>query len=250
MTSRRSGSDPHWRAGLTLVFTAIIVIATLFAPVLLAAIQLFADTGGLLLSGLRDALTEVVKGQNFLALNVLVSMIISCFLLFTVIKLKAGASVRRYLAIRPISLRQLLLWVAAILLVSVAFDFLIQLLGIDRIPQSMFDMWNKSGSLWLLALAVVIAAPVWEELLFRGFLMRGLASSVVGGAGAVVIAALIWTLMHVQYEWYYLTVLFCLGLLLGAARLVTGSVLVPIAMHIAQNLLALAQIAFYQNAQL
>jgi membrane protease YdiL (CAAX protease family) len=38
---------------------------------------------------------------------------------------------------------------------------------------------------------------------------------------------------------------FCSGLLLGTARLVTGSLLVPLALHAAVNLLATVEVAVF-----
>lgn len=239
--------EPGWRALATILFTILIIAATMLAPFLLGIFYLIVDADSLAMTGISGAMTTAINSKNFLALNVLISLIVCVVLVFAVVKLKAGASVRRYLALKPVRLGQLSLWVGAVLVCAVLADFLMQFFGIEKIPQSMVDMWERSESAWLLAIAVVVAAPLWEELLFRGFLMRGLETSIFRGTGAVVIAAAIWTLLHVQYEWYYLVVIFVLGLLLGVARLATGSLYVPVAMHIAQNLLALVQIAIYRE---
>jgi membrane protease YdiL (CAAX protease family) len=86
-------------------------------------------------------------------------------------------------------------------------------------------------------------APIWEELLFRGLLIAGLQPTRLGASGAVLVSAAVWALIHGQYDFYGIATIFACGLLFGAARLRTGSILVPIAMHVVQNALALLETA-------
>ena len=74
--------------------------------------------------------------------------------------------------------------------------------------------------------------------MFRGFLLEGFRRSRLGPAGAVLLTSLIWTVLHAQYGLYELTHIFLLGIILGAARLSTGSVKVPMALHAVVNLIA------------
>lgn len=93
---------------------------------------------------------------------------------------------------------------------------------------------------WPLAVAVVvIGAPVSEELLFRGYLMRALGDSGVGFIVAAVTATAIWTGLHYGYSIVGLTEVFMAGLLLSWALYRTGSVLVAILLHATYNAAAL-----------
>jgi CAAX protease family protein len=83
---------------------------------------------------------------------------------------------------------------------------------------------------------LIIAAPLFEEAFFRGFLLKGLESSFMGPIGAVVVTAGLWALIHVQYDAFGMATIFCLGLLLGTARVFTGSLLVPLGLHAFTNL--------------
>ncbi|MEO7317728.1 MAG: CPBP family intramembrane glutamic endopeptidase, partial [Chthoniobacteraceae bacterium] len=79
--------------------------------------------------------------------------------------------------------------------------------------------------------------PVSEELLFRGFLFRGIAASRAGWIAAILIPNLLWVGMHSQYAAPALTALFVAGCVYGFARHLSGSVVLPILLHMAQNAL-------------
>ena len=89
---------------------------------------------------------------------------------------------------------------------------------------------------------MVIAAPLFEEVVFRGFLFSMLRTRAGVVASAIATAAL-WSIVHVQYDALELSYIFALGLLLAWARARTDSLAAPIALHAAVNLLALTQVA-------
>jgi membrane protease YdiL (CAAX protease family) len=74
-------------------------------------------------------------------------------------------------------------------------------------------------------------------------MITGLSSSRLGASGAVLLSALAWASIHGQYDWYGIVTIFALGLLLGAARVRTRSVVTPLVMHIAANLIATLEAA-------
>jgi membrane protease YdiL (CAAX protease family) len=100
---------------------------------------------------------------------------------------------------------------------------------------------REAGRLGMLWIAFVIAAPLSEELLFRGFLYRGWARSPRAVAPAVVVISALWAIAHVQYDWFLILQLFVLGLVLGWARWYSGSTMLTFVIHASINGLALAQ---------
>ena len=56
------------------------------------------------------------------------------------------------------------------------------------------------------------------------------------GVVAVVVIAVLWALMHVQYAWVFVGQIFIIGLLLGWVRWRSGSTLLTIVLHIVVNL--------------
>ena len=90
---------------------------------------------------------------------------------------------------------------------------------------------------------MVVAAPLGEETLFRGFLFKGILHSRLGGAGAVLLTALIWALLHRQYDLFDMANIFAAGLLFGCARLRTNSIYPCLLMHGLMNLIATIEVA-------
>jgi CAAX protease family protein len=96
---------------------------------------------------------------------------------------------------------------------------------------------------WVLWLAGAVAAPITEEIFFRGFLFKGLAASRLRWYGAAVITSLLWAASHSQYDWYGIFAIFAFGLILGTVRAMTNSTLLTIWLHGLVNVLALAEMA-------
>jgi membrane protease YdiL (CAAX protease family) len=97
----------------------------------------------------------------------------------------------------------------------------------------------------LFCVGLIIAAPVVEELFFRGFLFSGLQRSRLRTGGAIAITAAIWASIHVQYEPLDVIWIAIMGVLFGIARVRTGSIYTSIALHVLLNLIATVQTAYY-----
>lgn len=105
---------------------------------------------------------------------------------------------------------------------------------------------TKNPLMFALALpSVMLAAPITEELLFRGAFFSALASSPVGRVGAVLITSALWALMHrlSPAPWLFVGVLFIMGIALGLLLLRFGSLWVPIVCHVVWN--ALSSLAIF-----
>jgi membrane protease YdiL (CAAX protease family) len=55
------------------------------------------------------------------------------------------------------------------------------------------------------------------------------------------VTAVLWAVIHVQYDAYEMSIIVCMGLLLGAARLKTQCLFVPLAMHATMNIIAIVE---------
>ena len=100
---------------------------------------------------------------------------------------------------------------------------------------------RADGALWLLVIAFCVAAPMSEELFARGFLYRGWSESFLGPAGAIVLSSLVWTSLHLQYDWFFFGEVFSIGLLLGYLRYRSKSTWLTIVLHGLNNLAAVVQ---------
>jgi membrane protease YdiL (CAAX protease family) len=121
------------------------------------------------------------------------------------------------------------------------------LTGRDVVPAAVVEAYRSarsSGTLVLLTVALIVAAPLMEELLFRGFLFPGYARSWLGPWGAILLTSAGWAVVHVQYETFYVVQIFVLGCAFGWLRWSSGSTLLTVILHAIVNAAALAQVAF------
>lgn len=108
----------------------------------------------------------------------------------------------------------------------------------------MNDLLDES-SFWLLILLVVVIAPIYEELMFRGFMMGLIANASTNYRRktlwliASLVSTLAFTLIHFQYDWFGLLLIFVLSLILSWARLISGSVILPMILHFLNNSVAM-----------
>ncbi len=80
----------------------------------------------------------------------------------------------------------------------------------------------------LFLLTAALAAPVFEEIIFRGFLLPSLTKNFPAW-GAISISSLIFALAHLSLS--EVLPLFTLGLILGTVYLRSGSLLAPVLLH-------------------
>jgi membrane protease YdiL (CAAX protease family) len=126
----------------------------------------------------------------------------------------------------------------------VGWELLSRATGHEVTPGFMGDVLKSAradGALWLLVIAFTVAAPVSEELFARGFLYRGWSESFLRPAGAILLSSLVWTAVHLQYDWFFFGEVFSIGLLLGYLRYRSHSTWLTVVVHGLNNLAAVAQ---------
>ncbi|ANM30392.1 hypothetical protein ABI59_13645 [Acidobacteria bacterium Mor1] len=93
-------------------------------------------------------------------------------------------------------------------------------------------------------LPAIAAAAVWEEVLFRGFLIAYVGhftgSSTLGVAAAVVLPAISFGVLHLNQEPRAVAMCVVLAIIVGVILVVTGSLWIPIAIHFVVNLIAMS----------
>ncbi len=149
-----------------------------------------------------------------------------------------------YLALRWTSWSNLLIGIGALFVLVMGWDLLSRATGREVAPGFMTDVLKSAsadGALWLLVLAFCVAAPISEELFARGFLYRGWSQSFLGVPGAILLSSLVWTSLHLQYDWFFFGEVFSIGLLLGYLRYRCQSTWLTIVVHGLNNLAATLQ---------
>jgi len=105
-----------------------------------------------------------------------------------------------------------------------------------QMPEA-FIQFILSTPTWLALLSLVVAAPIMEEFIFRGFLFSQLRNTRLGGWGAIITTSFLWTVIHFQYETMILYVLFILGIFLGYLRYKYNSLYLVIGIHALNNMI-------------
>ena len=196
-----------------------------------------------------EEFVEAAAANGFVAfLGVSLAAPLCTGLVLLLIKLKATLSVEEYLCLVPVGGRTALIWFAFLALVLIGSDLLTYSLDRPIVPEVMVELYRTSHFVALPWFAVVIAGPIFEEVFFRGFMFRGIEASALGNGGAILITAFTWAAMHIQYDAYGLATVFVLGLLLGLARAVTGSLYLTTAMHMVTNAIATIEITLFAGS--
>ncbi len=140
-------------------------------------------------------------------------------------------------------------WLAGMALLLGAAALGVLMLGQPLVLEWMISVYETAGWMPFFAVALCVLAPIYEELFFRGFLIRGLEQSRLGATGGIVLSSAVWAAIHLQYPFHGVVIIFIMGLFLGAAWVRTRSLGLVIVLHGAANALALAQTAYVVATQ-
>lgn len=97
-----------------------------------------------------------------------------------------------------------------------------------------------------LLIMTVILAPILEEILFRGIIMKGMLNSKVKPVTAIIVSAFIFGVVHFN-PWQFAGALL-LGLVLGLVYYKTKSLLMPILLHAFNNFVS-AMMMLYSDSE-
>jgi membrane protease YdiL (CAAX protease family) len=165
---------------------------------------------------------------------------------------RRGDNAAAYLGLTLPRRSEVLFGIVAIVALIIAGDAFSWLLGQNIVTPFQNDIFRTAETagflpLLLLLIAVAIVTPIGEETLFRGFLFRGWLQQPRDAWAVIVVTALLWAIIHVQYDWYVTGQIFVFGLLLGWIRWCTGSTILTILLHALINLEGMFETVVAQN---
>jgi uncharacterized protein len=196
-----------------------------------------------------QAAIQVLGGGLTIALSVITGLPAVVAAIWLPVHL-SRTSFSDYLALRWTSWSNLAIGIVAMIAVVMAWDMISRLTGREVQPGFMGDVVKSAendGALWLLVIALCVAAPITEEFFARGFLYRGWSESFLRPLGAILLSSLVWTSLHLQYDWFFLGEVFSIGLVLGYMRYRSQSIWLTILLHGLNNLAALVQTLLLAN---
>tara|TARA_B100000242_G_scaffold239151_1_gene179075 strand:- start:999 stop:1799 length:801 start_codon:yes stop_codon:yes gene_type:complete len=138
------------------------------------------------------------------------------------------------------TIRSIILFSLGLIILSDELDRIIQVY--IPTPEYIVDLNHllKPESLFggfLLFFAVVILAPLGEEIIFRGFLQQILERQWKDSTRAVLFTSLIFSLIHMNPYWFFQ--IYILGIFLGFLAWKTNSIIAPLILHGLNNFIAL-----------
>jgi membrane protease YdiL (CAAX protease family) len=166
------------------------------------------------------------------------------------------AAPREYLGLKWPGLQQGLLWTLIFLATHYGCWLLVDFLGMSRQDDSFHEIIRVPLLLPLAFVALAVLLPIFTEVLLRGFLLEGLRRSKLGEVGAILIAASILTVgwsdippmgemrLLLDREFLHDGRLFLDAIVLGVARLRTGSTYLAVLLSVIVNAVAVLSIAF------
>ncbi|MBY0382245.1 MAG: CPBP family intramembrane metalloprotease [Xanthobacteraceae bacterium] len=232
--------SPHaWKFWGTLLWGLVIFAAMFVGQALAVVVMLVVEKRPFAMS---EILNVVGNGWT-LSLSVVMGLPAVLAAIWLATRL-ARMSFADYLAVQGFSWKLLLAGALALAVLIEGWDLVARATGRDVTSGFMGGVMKSAqdnGAFWLLIFAFCVAAPMSEEFFARGFLYRGWSESFLRPAGAIVLSSLVWTSMHLQYDWFFLGEVFSIGLLFGYLRYRSNSIWLTVILHGLNNLAATVQ---------
>lgn len=241
MQVTENSRSPFWGFWTTLAFSLVIAVVWATSQGLTAVVM----------AKQYDLNFDQIEFHgDILSFATIVSAVAAILAIFLFVWLRKGASLREYLAFRPVSRKTVLTVLAVTVLFMIVQELLAHLLNKDTVPEFMLKSYATVTWLPVLWFAISVAGPLVEEIFFRGFLLQGLRHTFMGDSGAVTLTALLWAVIHVQYGLYEISIIFLMGVLFGYACILTRSIWSPIIMHVVNNFTSTMMLHWYITSEL
>ncbi len=228
-----------WKFIGTSLWGLVIFAALFLGQLVVVGYLLLRHPGPIDFAGLKD----VLGGGVTLPLSVITGLP-AVLLAIWIATRSAGTPFADYLALRWPSRSDAVKALLALIVLVTAWDLLSRALRREVTAGFMVEVLRSAqadNALWLLVIAFCVAAPITEEFFVRGFLYRGWSESFLRPTGAILLSSLVWTAMHLQYDWFFFAEIMSIGVLFGYLRYRTGSTWLTVVLHGLNNLAATVQ---------
>ncbi len=248
-----STSPTPWGLWPTLLLTVVLIAAASTTEIITAIIYTLhqypiTEAGTDVMTHFKKSFAQINPSGDLLSISLTLRSVLGLSLIALFCKLRRGLPLTHYLALRPIATRTVFISILVLLSYMLLTETIYYMAGRDPIGDFMRDTYTSTRNLPFLWFTIILTAPIFEEVLFRGFVYAGLRQSWLGHSGTILVTATCFAIVHLQYAIPEMFVVFGLGLILGIARWRSGSVLLPIALHSMNNLAATLQIALVNSS--
>ncbi|MFQ5964362.1 MAG: lysostaphin resistance A-like protein [Candidatus Scalinduaceae bacterium] len=196
-----------------------------------------------------------VFGQNIVILSLsLIVNILTCLYVFYIIRISynlpiasLGFTTSNWKRDTKLGLKRYFIVLPVIVLAGFVVDFISRIFGTLPKQQEIINKILEEDSLAVLIFMIlfgILAAPIIEEMLFRGFLQSAVKTT-YGKLSAIFVSGFLFALVHLNAHVFLQ--IFILGLLLAYLFEKTGSLIAPITVHIFHNSATIAFLISFKH---
>ena len=196
----------------------------------------------------KAKIRELSVDGDLVSIAFLISLPLILTVIFFVVKKRRKQPVFSFLGFTAVTKATITKWLA------IAASFLLANIITGKIfdrppfPDWVISAYNATDIIWLFFIAVIILGPIAEEVLYRGYIIRVWSSSAVGPIFSTLLLSIIWAATHWQYDFYDMTWIFLLGILLCISRIQTRSIYPAIIIHTFWNAASTIDLIFQSTA--
>lgn len=184
---------------------------------------------------MEERMNELVFNGDLVAQEALWSGLVCTLLIFVAVRLWKRDLTNQFLGLVKPPLKQVLIWLGAFIALGVLIELLAYLSPSFRTDFMQQVIGSTTNMIWLV-IGVGVVAPLFEEFLLRG-LLYGSIRHMADEHASVALTAGVFTLMHMQYDVAVMLLILPMGIVLGYARSRSGSIWVPVILHMLNNLI-------------
>ncbi len=184
----------------------------------------------------RQRMDQLIFHGDLVAQEALWSGSICTALILITVGLWKKRNTRTFLGLHLPRPRQWFIWFGAFALLGLVVEVLTR--NVEGFQTDFMErILSTHSDKLLLFIGIGLMAPLFEEFLLRGLLF-GSIRHVSDEHMAVALTAGVFTLMHLQYNWMIMLLILPMGVVLGYARSRSGSIWVPVLLHVVNNSLS------------
>lgn len=220
-----------WITLLLVISLSVLYIGLQFVASTLAFIDLIVRNEGAIPHAIDES---SIRDGTVFAISISSGWIVFLSLL-ALCRCHGETAWRERLGLNQVKWKSAFPWLLVAIFIAFASDLLMRPFADERTLQSSRLMLLGIESPVPFFIALVIMAPIVEELIFRGYAYFGWINK-LGLPGTAMLSSVLFTACHIQYGWTGLFSIFLMGMVLTFLRWKTGSIFPCIAVHFVNNL--------------
>ncbi len=247
-----NNKNKYWNAketiGLTIVTMLIVGLVQMVITYFIEKFQIYFSSHNSTFDTLNlDKKLLLSNDYDFIILISIFSACTTILVLYSLAKVKCNKPLTQYFNLGK---QPQIKWLITYLLLFFGYLVIVYFINTFLDLPSDTSVKNNVANMKFIQigfLALVITSPLMEEILFRGFLFKGLSQSRLGNIGSIFFISFIFASMHMgQNKTSSFLFIFLFSLLLGFARFNSQSLWLPIYLHSISNFLVFFYI-FYNE---